>query len=172
MTIRVRAKVMDMTMAVMAPAKAKPMVTTKATTTTEVATMVGMEMGVIAMALVVMAQAIIAGTLVMLVAESKLGPGVITTLNLIITIISVIVATWTITVICPRLISWKDGVRRINNMFEELIARVRRRQAEFEFELARTEDPYRLFHLLDSHRHTMLVFSIDAKNMVRELEEI
>lgn len=57
-------------------------------------------------------------------------------------------------------------------MFEELIARVRRRQAEFEFELARTEDPYRLFHLLDSHRHTMLVFSIDAKNMVRELEEI
>jgi hypothetical protein len=55
-------------------------------------------------------------------------------------------------------------------MFEELMSRVRRGQAEFEFELARTEDPYRLSHLLAKQAENMGHFYDDSKCMVRELE--
>jgi hypothetical protein len=55
-------------------------------------------------------------------------------------------------------------------MFEELIAKVRRVQAEFEFELSRTYDPYRLQNLCEKHKEAMLNFSIDAEIMVDELE--
>jgi len=57
-------------------------------------------------------------------------------------------------------------------MFGELIARVRSAQAEFEFELARTNDPYRLLHLCQDHSFTMSVFESDAEDMINELEEI
>ena len=56
-------------------------------------------------------------------------------------------------------------------MFDELITRVRRAQAEFEFELARTFDPYRLDSLLDKHQNTIREFQCDAETMVSELEE-
>ena len=57
-------------------------------------------------------------------------------------------------------------------MFEEQIARVRRTQAEFEFELARTLDPYRLNSLLHKHSLSMQALKADASVMVRELEEL
>ena len=57
-------------------------------------------------------------------------------------------------------------------MFEELIARVRRTQAEFEFELARCEDPYRLQNLLHNHIDTLSNLHRDALSMVKELEEL
>ena len=57
-------------------------------------------------------------------------------------------------------------------MFEELIARVRRAQAEFEFELARTDDPYRLNGLLHKQSLAMQSLKADASAMVRELEEL
>ena len=57
-------------------------------------------------------------------------------------------------------------------MFEELIARVRRTQAEFEFELARTTDPYRLMLITALHKLRMETFSEEADEMVRELEEV
>ena len=56
-------------------------------------------------------------------------------------------------------------------MFDELISRVRRSQAEFEFELARTTDVYRLLSLSQQHQNTMWSFAVDAAEMVRELEE-
>ena len=56
-------------------------------------------------------------------------------------------------------------------MFEELMSRVRRAQAEFEFELARTLDPYRLDSLLDKHQSIIRGFQCDAETMVEELEE-
>ena len=56
-------------------------------------------------------------------------------------------------------------------MFEELMTRVRRAQAEFEFELARTTDPYRLEQLCNSHAVKMASFKWDAGDMVKELEE-
>ena len=57
-------------------------------------------------------------------------------------------------------------------MFEELIARVRRTQAEFEFELARTHDPYRLKSLLLKHSIDMASLHADAGDIVTELEEL
>jgi hypothetical protein len=57
-------------------------------------------------------------------------------------------------------------------MFEELISKVRRAQAEFEFELSRTEDPYRLQYLCKTHQLRMEAFKIEAGGMVRELEEV
>ena len=57
-------------------------------------------------------------------------------------------------------------------MFEELIARVRRSQAEFEFELSRTFDPYRLHNLLMNHEHAICGFKKDAFELLRELEEL
>lgn len=56
-------------------------------------------------------------------------------------------------------------------MFDELIARVRRAQAEFGFELARTFDPYRLDSLLNKHQSNIRNFQCDAETMVKELEE-
>jgi len=57
-------------------------------------------------------------------------------------------------------------------MYEELIARVNRSQAEFAFELARCEDPYRLAHLLSVHCIKMGWLQCDANQMVKELEEL
>ena len=57
-------------------------------------------------------------------------------------------------------------------MYEELISRVLRKQAEFDFELARTTDPYRLAHLLDEYAKTIAAFQVDANQMVKELEDI
>ena len=56
-------------------------------------------------------------------------------------------------------------------MFEELIAGVRRSQAEFEFELARTTDPYRLETLCKGHAVKMANFKWDAGDLVTELED-
>lgn len=56
-------------------------------------------------------------------------------------------------------------------MFEELMNRVRRAQAEFEFELTNTNDPYRLQYLCKTHQLRMEAFKIEAGGMVRELEE-
>ena len=56
-------------------------------------------------------------------------------------------------------------------MFEELMSKVRRAQAEFEFELARTFDTYRLQNLLHNHCDTMSNLHSDAVDMVKELEE-
>ena len=57
-------------------------------------------------------------------------------------------------------------------MYEELISRVLRKQAEFDFELVRTTDPYRLAHLLDEYAKTITAFQVDADQMVKELEDI
>ena len=57
-------------------------------------------------------------------------------------------------------------------MFEELITRVRRTQAEFEFELARTFDPYRLKSLLLKHSIDISSLHADALDMVIELEDL
>lgn len=56
-------------------------------------------------------------------------------------------------------------------MFEELLARLRRRQAEFDFELARCEDPYRLKYLLERFGMDIMSLNADASEMVRELED-
>ena len=57
-------------------------------------------------------------------------------------------------------------------MYEELIARVNRAQAEFAFELARCEDPYRLQNMLHNHIDTLSNLHRDALSMVKELEEL
>ena len=57
-------------------------------------------------------------------------------------------------------------------MFEELIARVRRKQAEFEFELVRVSDPYRLSHLLKKYTEDFDDFFSETLQMVKELEGI
>ena len=57
-------------------------------------------------------------------------------------------------------------------MYEELIARVNRSQAEFAFELARTNDPYRLEHLLLEQVSRLELLRLDVNSMVRELEEL
>ena len=57
-------------------------------------------------------------------------------------------------------------------MYEELIARVNRAQAEFAFELARCEDPYRLAHLLLAHCIKVEDLECEAAKMVIELEEL
>ena len=57
-------------------------------------------------------------------------------------------------------------------MFEELMARVRRWHSEFEFELARCEDPYRLAHLLLAHCIKVEDLECEAAKMVIELEEL
>lgn len=55
-------------------------------------------------------------------------------------------------------------------MFDELIANVRRVQAEYDFELARCTDVYRLAHVLEQLRLRMTMLEGEAKEMVRELE--
>jgi len=56
-------------------------------------------------------------------------------------------------------------------MFDELVARLRRRQAEFDFELARCEDAYRLKYLLERYGLDIMALNADASEMVRELED-
>lgn len=56
-------------------------------------------------------------------------------------------------------------------MFSELIAQMRRNQSEFEFELTRTIDPYRLLHLCEEQTKKMNEFAIDVNFMVNELEQ-
>ena len=57
-------------------------------------------------------------------------------------------------------------------MYEELIARVNRAQAEFAFELARCEDPYRLAQILTDSAENMGHLFDEANQMVKELEEL
>jgi hypothetical protein len=54
--------------------------------------------------------------------------------------------------------------------FETLIAKTRRVKAEFEVNLARCHDVYRLAHLLDMHHHEIGHLCDQADELVRELE--
>jgi hypothetical protein len=56
-------------------------------------------------------------------------------------------------------------------MFETLLRNILRAQAAFDFELARTNDPYRLATLLNTHMEELENFRMDAENMVDELED-
>ena len=57
-------------------------------------------------------------------------------------------------------------------MFEELMAKIRRRQAEFDFEMSRCEDVYRLERLLCQFQRDMTYLWLNAEGMVKELEEV
>ena len=57
-------------------------------------------------------------------------------------------------------------------MFDELIARIRRRQAELGFELNRVTDPYHLSGLLERYAEDYGHFLDETWQMVKELEEI
>ena len=55
---------------------------------------------------------------------------------------------------------------------EELLSNIRRREAEFDFELARCEDAYRALHILKMFNLDMQKFMAEASEMVRELEDL
>lgn len=57
-------------------------------------------------------------------------------------------------------------------LFEELLNAIRRRQAEFDFELTRCEDAYRARHLLKTYNLDMSKLMEEASEMVRELEDL
>jgi hypothetical protein len=54
--------------------------------------------------------------------------------------------------------------------FDTLMAEIHRAEAEFDFELARCEDPYRLALLTQKFQIKMQSFSHEARMMVEELE--
>lgn len=55
-------------------------------------------------------------------------------------------------------------------MFETLLRNILRAQAEFDFELARTYDVYRLSYLVNTHIEKLENYRMDVENMVDELE--
>ena len=57
-------------------------------------------------------------------------------------------------------------------MFEELIAKIRRREVEFSCELCRVTDPYYLGGILSRYVEDFGHFYDEATQMVKELEEI
>ena len=56
-------------------------------------------------------------------------------------------------------------------MFEELLNKAYQRNAEFNFELSKTLDPYRLKHLLSEQIVDIQQLYADVTEMVTELED-
>lgn len=56
-------------------------------------------------------------------------------------------------------------------MFEALLQQVKRAQAEYDFELARCDDPYRLAHILCQFKLRLTMLEGEARQMVKELED-
>lgn len=60
----------------------------------------------------------------------------------------------------------------MSGAFHTLMVNIRRKRAEFDFELSITADPYRLDYLLKEYAKSMENFHSEAQEMVFELEEL
>jgi hypothetical protein len=56
-------------------------------------------------------------------------------------------------------------------MFTDLLANLRRLQAETDFEIARCHDPYRLVHIISQFKLRLSLIEGEAQMMVQELED-